>query len=318
MSPVRHVVVDTDTGIDDAHALLYLAGRPDAEITAITSVFGNCAEEDSARNIGYVIRLLGLEVPVARGAAGPMAGTAHVTGRAHGKDGLGDRGYDRPLPEVTGETGAELLVRLANERPGELDLLALGPLTNLGLALRVDPGLLTRYRSVVVMGGSGHRADRNGPLLNDTNIHSDPVAARAVFSASREEMVAVGVNVTGGTILDEAAIAALRAAKTPRARFAGEILETYLDFYQNRWGRRVVPLHDPLAAGILLDPGFATASASGPVNVVAEGPLYRGRLMRAAGEPPPPFPYEDAPDTEVIMQVDSARFVTDFVEVLTR
>jgi purine nucleosidase len=318
MSKARRVVVDTDAGIDDAHTLLYLAGRPDAEIVAVTSVFGNCVEEDAVRNIGYVNRLLGLSVPIARGAAEPLSGTARIARYVHGHDGLGDRGYDRPIPPVAAETAAELLVRLANEQPGELDLLALGPLTNLGLALRLDPELFTKYRSVVLMGGSGPYADPGKLLMIDANVHNDPVAARAVFSAPRGELVMVGVNVTAVTILSEPAIAALRATDTPVARFATEILDSYLDFYQREWGRRIIPLHDPLAAGILLDPGFATAATLGPVNVVGDGFLWRARLMRTAEGLPPSFPYEPAPDTRVITAVDSARFVNDFVKTLTR
>ncbi|WP_030451119.1 nucleoside hydrolase [Herbidospora cretacea] len=314
----RRIVVDTDTGIDDAHTLLYLAGRPDAEIVAVTSVFGNCVEPDAARNIAYVNRLLGLDVPIARGAAEPLTGTAHIAGYVHGKDGLGDVGYDRPLPETTGESAAELLVRLGREQPGELDLLALGPLTNLGRALRLDPELFTRYRSVVLMGGSGPYAPPGTVLMVDANINNDPEAARAVFSAPRNELVMVGVNVTAGTILDEVAINALRAAGTPVARFATEILDAYLDFYQNEWGRRIIPLHDPLAAGILLDPTFATASADGPVNVRTDGFLARARLMRTHDGLPPAFPYQPAPPTKVVTEVDAARFVADFVEVLTR
>jgi inosine-uridine nucleoside N-ribohydrolase len=314
----RRIVVDTDTGIDDAHTLLYLAGRADAEIVAITSVFGNCEEEDAVRNIGYVTRLLGLDVPVARGAGRPVESAPRIARHVHGRDGLGDRGYDRPLPPVTGESAAELLVRLANERPGELDLLALGPLTNLALALRADPGLFTRYRSVVLMGGSGPYAAPGTLLMIDANVNNDPAAARAVFSAPRDELVMVGVNVTAVTILEEHAIAALGAAGTPRARFAAEILDSYLDFYQKEWGRRIVPLHDPLAAGVLLDPGLATGSVLGPVNVVGDGIQSRAHLMRTADGLPPSFPYEPAPATRVVTEVDSARFVADFVEVLTR
>ncbi|MEV0594728.1 nucleoside hydrolase [Nonomuraea cavernae] len=318
MTETRRIVVDTDTGIDDAHTLLYLAGRPDAEIVAVTSVFGNCVEEDAVRNIGYVNGLLGLDVPVARGAAEPLAGVARIAGYVHGKDGLGDLGYDRPMPEVTGESAAELLVRLAAEQPGELDLLALGPLTNLGEALRLDPDLLTRYRSVVLMGGSGPYAPPGTVLMVDANIANDPVAAAAVFAAPRAELVMVGVNVTGTTILHERAIAALRATDTPKARFAVRILDAYMDFYQNEWGRRIIPLHDPLAAGILLDRGFATAWADGPVNIMSDGFMSRARLMRTHDGLPPSFPYEPAPDTRVITAVDAPRFVADFVEVLTR
>ncbi|MFD1937361.1 MULTISPECIES: nucleoside hydrolase [Nonomuraea] len=315
---MRRIVVDTDTGIDDAHTLLYLAGRPDAEIVTVTSVYGNCTEEDAIRNIGHVTRLLGLEVPIARGAAEPLRGPAHIAGYVHGKDGLGDLGHDRSLPRVADEPAPELLVRLANEHPGELDLLALGPLTNLALALRQDPELFTKYRSVVLMGGSGPYAPPGTLLMIDANINNDPEAARAVFAAPRRELVMVGVNVTARTILDEHAIAALKASGTPVARFATEILDAYLDFYQNEWGRRIIPLHDPLAAGVLLDPSFATAWTDGPVNVRGDGFLYRARLMRTHDGLPPAFPYEPAPPTRVITAVDALRFVADFVEVLAR
>ncbi len=139
-APLR-VVVDTDTGIDDALALLYLAGRPDVEIAAVTSVYGNCSVDDALLNIGLVMRLAGLEdVPVAAGAAGPVDGRpAALAPYVHGKDGLGDLGLDRPSPTLVGPSSAEYLVELANSAPGEYDLLPLGPLSNVALALQLDP-----------------------------------------------------------------------------------------------------------------------------------------------------------------------------------
>jgi inosine-uridine nucleoside N-ribohydrolase len=317
MTSTRRVVVDTDTGIDDAHTLLYLAGRPDAAIEAVTSVYGNCTQDDSLRNIAYVLRLLDLDAPVARGADGPLETPAWIARHVHGHDGLGDRGYDRPQPRVVPESAAELLVRLGAESPGELDLLALGPLTNLALALRLDPDVLTRYRSVVLMGGSGPFAEPGVLRMVDANVNNDPVAAAAVFAAPRSELVMVGVNVTATTILDEKGGAALRDAGTPRGTFAWEILESYLDFYQREWGRRISPLHDPLAAGVLLDRTFVTESVDGPVNVVTDGFSWRARLMRTSDGLAPSLPVEPAPDTHVVTAVDADRFVADFVDVLT-
>ncbi|MFC4534829.1 nucleoside hydrolase [Sphaerisporangium dianthi] len=314
MNARRRVVVDTDAGVDDACALLYLAGRPDAEVVAVTSVAGNCAEDDVVRNIGYVARLAGLPAPVARGAGEPLPGAPRVPRGAHGEDGLGGLGLDRPMPAVTGESAAGLLVRLARERPGELDLLALGPLTNLALALRSDPALFTKYRSVVVMGGSGPWDIPAERLARDTNIARDPSAARAVLSAPRRLMLMVGVDVTSAALLPEPRIAALSAAGGPAARFAALILRAHLASHPGRGG---VPLHDPLAAGILLDPGLATAAALGPVNVVRDGPLWRGRLMRARDGRPPPFPWAPAPDTRVVTAADAARFVRGFLAALT-
>ncbi|MEV5749074.1 nucleoside hydrolase [Actinoallomurus sp. NPDC052308] len=96
-----------------------------------------------------------------------------------------------------------------------------------------------------------------------------------------------------------------------------EILDSYLDFYQNEWGRRIIPLHDPLAAGVLLDPGLVTGWIDGPVNVVGDGFLSRARLMRTSDGLPPAFQYEKAPDTRVLTSVDTARFVRNFVGALS-
>jgi purine nucleosidase len=317
MPETRRIVVDTDTGIDDAHTLLFLAGRPDARIEAITSVYGNCTQDDSLRNIAYVLRLLDLDVPVARGAERPLDSDPHIAWHVHGHDGLGDRGYDRPEPKIVDSSAAELLVRLGNAHPGELDLLALGPQTNLGLALRLDPDLLTRYRSVVVMGGSGPYAEPGRSRGVDANVHNDPVAAHAVFHAPRNELVMVGVNVTMTVILDEDRIAELTAAGTPRSTFASEILDSYLDFYQYEWGRRLCPVHDPLAAAVLLDRSYVTAATDGPVNVVTDRFSWRARLMRTDTGGAPSVPVEPAPDTHVVLAVDAPRFLGDFLDVLT-
>ncbi|MGW4642721.1 nucleoside hydrolase [Sphaerisporangium sp. NPDC004334] len=317
----RHVVVDTDAGIDDACALLYLAGHPRVEITAVTSVAGNRPERDVARNIGCVTRLLGLAPPVARGAAGPLPGAPSVPRGTHGTDGLGAplarHGLPRPMPAVTGESAAELIVRLARDRPGELDLLALGPLTNLALALRTDPALFTKYRSVVVMGGSGPYDLPGDRLARDSNIARDPAAARAVATAPRADLVMLGVDVTATAVLPPEGIAALDAAGTPVARFAAAILGAYLRLGDGTGRRGGVPLHDPLAAGILLDPSLATGTALGPVAVLPDGPLWRARLMRARDGRPAPFPHEPAPDTRVVTAVDTARFLRGFLTALT-
>ncbi|GII82532.1 nucleoside hydrolase [Sphaerisporangium siamense] len=304
MSGPRRVVVDTDMGIDDACALLYLAGRPEAEVVAVTSVAGNCPEPQAVRNIGYVTRLLGLEAPVARGAREPLPGAPPASRTAHGADGLGDVvAGARPMPAVTGESAAALLVRLAAERPGELDLLALGPLTNLALAARADPEVLTRFRTVVVMGGSGPRERR----ASDTNVAGDPAAARAVMAAPRRELVLVGVNVTGTALLPDAGLDALRAAGTPVAGFAAAILAAYRDLRERRSGARDVPLHDPLAAAILLDPGLTTGALTAPVAVLREDSSWRARPAHTA----------PGPVARVVTGVDAAGFVARFVRTLT-
>lgn len=317
----RRVVVDTDTGIDDALALLWLAGRPDAEISAVTSVFGNCSVDDALLNIGYVLRLAGLDdVPVAAGAAGPVDGRpAQLAPYVHGDDGMGDLGLDRKPPDVVARTSAEYLVELANSAPGEYDLLPLGPLTNVALALRLDPLVLTKFRSTVLMGGSGPFPPLGVTQTVDANVSNDPAAARAVFAAPRSELVMVGVNVGGQTIVDESAVQLLHRSGTPVGEFCAAALESYMDFYQYAWGRRVSPAWDGLAAGLLVEPRWITASVDGPVAVVPDGRLSRAHLLRTAEGLPVPFAQEEArsaPPTRVVTGVDVPGFLADFVGVL--
>lgn len=314
-SQQHHVIVDTDTGIDDALALLYLAGSGLAEISAVTSVYGNTTVDNAVGNIAMVLALAGLDdVPVARGAAGPLAGEPRIAAHVHGADGLGDLWQQRSQPRnLSRLDSAQLLVDLARSRPGHYDLLPLGPLTNVALALEIEPDLLTLFRSTVIMGGSGPFPPLGTVLMVDANIQNDAEAASRVFAAPRSSLVMVGVNVTAGTIVDETAVAALHGAGTAWGAFSAQVLEAYMDFYRYAWGRRVSPAHDGLAAALLLHPEWITASASGPVNVVSDGFATRAHLVRTAAGLPVPWPTTPAPDTEVVLDVDRAAFLADFV-----
>lgn len=315
----RRIVVDTDTGIDDALALLYLAGRPDAEIAAITSVYGNTPVDSALANIARVLQLAGLDdVLVARGADRPIGREPSIAAHVHGKDGLGDLWPDRLAPKnLSSLTSAELLVELGRSRPGYYDLLPIGPLTNLGLALEIEPDLLTLYRSVVIMGGSGPFPPLGSTQMIDANIQNDPEAARRVFSAPRGTLVMVGVNVTAGTIVDEDAVRSLANAGTPWGTFSAQILEAYMDFYQHAWGRRVSPAHDGLAAALLVQPEWITHSIAGPVSITTDGIGTRARLLRTAEGTPVDWPVEPAPDTLVVLDVDRKAFLADFIGVLS-
>jgi purine nucleosidase len=314
----RQVVVDTDTGLDDALALLHLAGSPRADVVAVTTVYGNCVVEDSLRNAAHVLRLAGLDdVPLSRGAAGPLEGEAHIAGYVHGRDGLGDLGLHRPDPETTPESAAERIAALADSAPGRYDLLALGPLTNVALALRLDPDLLSKLRSVVVMGGSGPYQPLGRSLMIDANVQNDPAAARALLSAARpagDTVTLVGVDVTGTVVLDEAMTSSLRRSGTAWGTFAADVLEAYYDFYVHEWGRRVAPVHDPLAAAVLVHPELVTRRATAPAAVTSNGFATRARLLELPDGTPPALPREIAlqPATAVV-EVDREAFLAEFV-----
>ena len=316
---VRHVILDTDTGIDDALALLYLLGSENVEVSAITSVYGNTPVEAALTNIARVLELAGRDdILVARGADGPLNGEPRIAGHVHGADGLGDL-WSTPISpaNLSPLSSAELIVELARSRPGYYDLLPVGPLTNIGLALQIEPELLTLFRSVVIMGGSGPFPPLGTVQMVDANIHNDADAAALVFAAPRERLVMVGVNVTAGTIVDEQAVQALQRAGTPWGTFSAQILEAYMDFYQFSWGRRVSPAHDGLAAALLFHPEWITSALHGPVNITTDGFAIRAHLMRTAEGLPVSWKWDDAPDTVVVVDVDRAAFLSDFVRVLS-
>ena len=315
---MRHIIVDTDTGIDDALALLYLAGREDAEISAITSVYGNTPVDDAVANIARVLRVAGLEdTLVAKGANHPIDGEPRIAGHVHGRDGLGDLWSEKLTPKnLSPLSSAELLVEMARSRPGYYDLLPIGPLTNVGLALEIEPQLLTLFRSTVIMGGSGPFPPLGTVQMVDANIQNDPIASARVFAAPRSSLVMVGVNVTAGMIVDEAAVQALHRAGTEWGTFSADILEAYMDFYQFSWGRRVSPAHDGLAAALLMQPEWITSSLTGPVNITTDGFALRAHLMRTHEGLPVSWPSTPAPDTLVVVDVDRAAFLADFVSVL--
>ena len=127
----------------------------------------------------------------------------------------------------------------------------------------------------------------------------------------------VGVNVTTPAILDEDGVAAIAAADTPQARLVAAILPFYLDFYRHKWGRRICSMHDPLAAGILADPSYATAWMEGPVNVIHDGALARAWLMAREDGGEIVQQVEAAPPTRVVTGVDGARFNADLLAALT-
>jgi purine nucleosidase len=316
---LRHVILDTDTGIDDALALLYLAGRDDVELSAITSVYGNTTVDSALTNIARVLEVAGLEdVLVARGAAGPMEGEPRIAAHVHGKDGLGDLWSTPIAPKnLSPLSSAELLVDLARSRPGYYDLLPVGPLTNVGLALEIEPDLLTLFRSTVIMGGSGPFPPLGVVQMVDANIHNDAEAAARVFAAPRTELVMVGVNVTAPTIVDEQAVQALHRAGTRWGTFTAQLLEAYMDFYQVAWGRRVSPAHDGLAAALLVSPEWITRSEHGPVNITTDGFATRAHLMRTSNGLPVSWTTTPAPDTHVVLDVDREAFLTDFLRVLS-
>jgi purine nucleosidase len=308
------LIVDCDTGIDDAVTLLYLAGRPDVELVAVGAVHGNVPVATGARNTLRVLEVAGLaDVPVAVGAPRPMAQDLLTAEFIHGDDGLGNSNQPAPQGKLAEESAVEQLVRLARANPGELTLLAIGPMTNLGVALLVEPELPRLLKEVVIMGGAFAEPGNVGPHA-EANIWHDPEAADLVFAAGWPLKV-VALDVTHQTLLEAPDLARLSASDAPIPRFVSEILPFYLDGYEGRMGHRACPVHDGLAAALMLEPDLATWE-DWPVTVELRGGLTRGATIIDRRPVVPPDQVVTRPPAQVAVTVDAPRAIAGLLAAL--
>ncbi|MFT4231472.1 MAG: nucleoside hydrolase [Leucobacter sp.] len=241
------MILDCDTGVDDAMAIMYAALHPGIELLAVGSVWGNVDVALATRNTLRVLDLVGRDdVPVARGAAGPLLGGAatHAT-HVHGDDGQGGAGDDAPVREAEPTTAAQQIVDLVRARSGEIWLVPVGPLTNIATALALDPELPGLVAGVALMGGAA-RVPGNVTPVAEANIHKDPEAAAAVFRAPWP-IVMAGLDVTMEVILTERHRDRL-AAGGEAGRYLARIMQHYGEFYRDEvFGEWACCMHDALA-----------------------------------------------------------------------
>ncbi len=310
----RSLLLDVDVGIDDAVMMLYLAAEPGVEIVAVGSCHGNCSAALSAANALRVLEVVGLEdVPVALGAESPLADPMPAA-EVHGHDGLADIGLPTPQGKVTGESAAEQILRLSRERPGELDLLAVGTMTNLALALDQDPDVLSRFRTVAILGGYSGPPEPDAVTV-DPNVYKSPDAADWLFASTAPLLVTPVDTSFAQSELEDDHIERLRTGETPQGQFAWQILPYYFDFYQRRLGRWSSCMHDPLAAAALLHPALVLEKVERPMYLEPVGEVHRGVGRDAADVARLGLP-ERRP-AQIVTKVDARRFLNRFVDALT-
>ena len=295
------LLIDTDPGVDDALAILMAHAH--ADIAGLSIAAGNVGLDHTVRNARILLDLLGSAVPVFAGCATPLVRTPDEDAAfVHGADGFGDIGFPEPKAPLSAESAALALLRLTRERPGELTLVALAPLTNLALALRLDPTLPERVDRLVVMGGAVTGHGNTSKVPAEFNVGFDPEAAHVVFEAF-PSFDLVDWEATLRHAFDDIEFDGWLAAGDQRADFFGQIVATARR-YNAKHDRSGVIAADALAMAVAIDPSIVTRRETRAVAVELDGRLTRGAtVVDWAGRLGRPA------QANIVLEVDHARFV---------
>lgn len=308
----RKILLVTDVGIDDALMIMSVVAEPDAELVAIGSCHGNCDERQAAMNAIRVLDALGLsDVLVAVGEPSPLPQPIEAL-HVHGRDGLGDTGLPPPSRAPSTESAVDQLLRLSRERPGELDLLAVGALTNLAAALERDPEVLSRFGSVWTLIGYSTRPTGTDAKNEDFNTLTSPEAADRVFAAGTA-LTVVPIDTTFRVVFSESQLARIESGITPAARLAASILPCYLDFHTGRFDRRTIPVHDPVVPAALLHPELITSTARKSMIVEPSQGKHWGVGVNSGER----GHLADRPPATIVTDVDAEQMLDRLVDAIT-
>jgi purine nucleosidase len=294
------LLIDTDPGVDDALAILM--AHEHADVTALTVAAGNVGLGHTLRNARTLVELVGATTPVFGGCPSPLVRAPDEDAAfVHGADGFGDVGFAEPTHPVEAEHAALALIRLTRERPGELTLVALGPLTNVALALRLDPSLPQRVKRLVVMGGAVTGHGNTGKIPAEFNIGFDPEAAHVVFEAF-ETFDLVDWEATVRHAFSDETYEGWVATGDARASFFEKIFATARRFNAEHERTGFIAA-DALAMAVALDPDMVTRAETRHVAIELDGRLTRGATVvdwhnRLGGKP----------NARIVLEVDQRRF----------
>jgi purine nucleosidase len=322
MAP-RPLILDVDTGVDDALALLYAVASPEVDLIGATCVMGNISVEQSTENTLAVLEAAGRgEVEVAQGAARPLARDYVPFPVVHGERGLGRAAPPPATASPSTRTAVALLVETARARPGEVLLVATGPLTNVALALREEPGLPELLGGFALMGGAFDRTGNVTPAA-EANIWVDPLAAAEVFTAfsgvdEAKLPICVGLDVTEKAVMRRPDLDAVcaPAPDSPLGQLIEAATSFYMDFYASVVGEDGCRLHDPLAVAIAIDESLSRLVTT-RVEVETEGRWTMGETVADLdGVRGSPWPVGWGPEANarVALDVAAETFMERFVD----
>lgn len=264
----ERIIIDCDPGVDDAAAILLAFGSSEVEILGITAVAGNIPLEKTEANARLICELANrTDIPVLQGCGRPLLYPDRAGVTVHGKDGLGDIGLPQPASAPAERAAVQFIIDQVRSAPGEVTLAVLGPMTNIAVALSIDPGIAPQIKRIVFMGGAAF-CPGNIKERAEFNFYFDPHAAQAVV-ASGIPMVMFGLDVTRKAIITQ--------ERTERLKRVGKIGGIIADML-NAYGAGDPCLHDPCVIAYLIEPEIFTG-IEGFVEVDCISPLAIGQSV---------------------------------------
>lgn len=271
----KKVIIDTDPGIDDAMAIFVALRSPELDLLGLTTIFGNVYTSLATRNALHLLEAVGRTgIPVAEGSHVTIkkATKLRIASFVHGPDGLGNQNFPPPTGKPVDQSAAAFLVEQANLYPGQVTVVALGPLTNLALAVELDRSFPKKIGQIVILGGA-YSVNGNVNPAAEANIFGDPDAADIVFTCGAD-ILAVGINITHQVVLSDADRKKLEQSDSKYARYLCKILGLYFDYHRDAYFTKGVYLHDPTALLAAVNPSLMTYT-EGVVRVQTVG-ITRG------------------------------------------
>lgn len=311
---MQKIILDVDTGIDDALAILYAMGDEQAEVIGITTTYGNIDLNEATQNTLDILQLINTaDIPVYKGFLHSLSDEKYirreVTSRIHGKNGIGDIQIETSAYKPEKETAVDYLIEAALKYGKELKLVCVGPLTNLAHAYKKNPEAFLQIEEIVIMGGA-LTVPGNVTSFAEANIIEDAVAAKTIFESNLPLKI-VGLDVTMRTILTQKETEEWWKYNTNHSQAIAEMTDYYFKSYKEQLGFDGCALHDPLAVGIALYPELAETLAI-DLTVELKGPA-KGRTIGN---------YEKLnqknPSTEVCIQIDHTKFLSFFMEAIEK
>ncbi|KAG6508638.1 probable uridine nucleosidase 1 [Zingiber officinale] len=271
------VIIDTDPGIDDSMAILMALQYPEIEVVGLTTIFGNASTKDATRNALLLCEIAGhSNLPVAEGSHAPLNGEEPcIADSIHGSDGLGNIFLPPPIAKKMDLSASEFLVDTISQCPGEISILALGPLTNLAQAIKKDSLFASKVKKLVILGGAFFSPGNVNPAA-EANIYGDPEAADIVFT-SGADITVVGINITTQIIYTDQDLSELRNCHGKHSQILYDMCKFYRDWHVESLDVYGIFPHDPVCFAALVRPDLFTFK-KGVVRVETQG-ICRGQTV---------------------------------------